>query len=428
MRTTRSHIATVVLVALVLVWGSVTQAQVPRPQKPAVQWLEFDQVQHVTTQNGRPVRNIPIYAGRNGNKILYAIQLKGRPQEDLCVEVTTSYIGRFAKNDFRIKGKTMLVNAAAVPTAASDLALSVATTPKGYQLTIRKGADTLVTEVPAPLDALDKLIKNPPANARLTPQLKSVMSRIERLEAEADEQANTNDSNGRKSASTPPPKPRYVEEVQKKFHSDVLPILKRMQDQNDNPPTPRPGSEGDGKKMVLPPFKDAGTRFEEHTGWEATGLAEKYTGQVMALTIGNGSQDKKRRGESFAWIEHRWTANKSGQLKATGTFVEIHANGLSAPPVHKIATNTAYLYVGVRNERTQDDIWEKYSLGRSPGGIIPFVNVLPLKRVTASGLDVQAGDEVVVLVGVCDYSSAKIGGCAHGETNARVQMIEIKVD
>lgn len=428
MRVKRCHIAAVAMVAVVLACASVVPAQTPRTRKPAVKWLQFDQVQHKTTQNGRPVRNIPIYAGRNGQKILYAIQLKGRPQEDLCVEVTTSYIGRFAKSDFRIKGKTMLVNATAVPTTANDLALSIAQTAKGYRLTIRKGSNTLISEVPTPPDALDRLIQNPPPNARLTPQLRSGIGRIEKLEAKLDEQSGASDSSGRKSAAAPPPKPRYVEEVKKKFHSQVLPVLKRMQDQSDNPPTPRPGSEGDGKKMVLPPFKDAGTRYEEHTGWEATGMAEKHTGQVMALTIGNGSLDKKRRGESFAWIEHRWNCNKSGELKATGTFVEIHANGMSLPPVHKMATNTAYLYVGVRNERTQDDIWEEYSLGRSPGAVMPFVNVLPLKRVTASGLDVRAGDEVVVLVGVCDYSSAKAGGCAHGEANARVQMIEIKVD
>ena len=405
-------------------WGQTPTLQKPKQQ----QWLEFDRVKHNSTHNGRPATNIPIYAGRNGAKILYAIQLKKPERVDLCVEVTTSYIGRFAKSDLQQKGKLLLVKTTAVPRQATDLTLNVAKSAKGYRLTITKGSDRLVCEVPPPLDALDKLIKNPPANAPKTPLLVSTMRRVEQLEAEAEREAAASESGGRKSAATPPPKPRYVEEVQDKWHNDIVPILKRMQDQSNNPPTPRPQSEGSGKKTVLPPFKAAGTRHEEHTGWEATGLAEKNTGQVMSLTIGAGSRDKKRRGENFSWIEHRWDCNKSGSLKAIGTFVEIHANGFSSPPVHRMATNTAYLYVGVRNERTQDDIWEEYSLGRSPGISIPFANVVPLKRVTASGLDVRAGDEIVVLVGVCDYSSAKLGGLANGEVNARVQLIEIKVD
>jgi hypothetical protein len=60
--------------------------------------------------------------------------------------------------------------------------------------------------------------------------------------------------------------------------------------------------------------------------------------------------------------------------------------------------------------------------------MIPFVNILPLRQVTASGLDVQSGDEIVFMVGVCDYSSAKAGGHAHGEANARVQLITVEVN
>jgi hypothetical protein len=418
------------MVVLSVICTSTVWGQAPKPPKPPqVRWLEFDRVKHNSTQNGRPAANLPIFAGRNGAKILYAIQLKRPQQADLCVEVTTSYIGRFAKSDFRVKGKLMLVNATAVPRQATDLRLNVAKTAKGFRLTITKGADKLVCEVPAPLDALDRLIANPPANARKTPMLTASMKHIAGLEAQAEKQAAAGEPSGRKSASTPPPKPRYVEEVKKKFHSDILPILKRMQSQSNNTPaTPQPPSEGSGKKTVLPPFKAAGTRHEQHSGWQATGLAEKLSGQLMSLTIGTGSSDKKRRGENFSWIEHRWNCNKNGSLKAIGTFVEVHANGFSTPPVHSMATNTAYLYVGVRNERTQDDIWQEFSLGRSPGVSMPFVNIVPLRRVTASGLDVRSGDEIVVLVGVCDYSSAKLGGIANGEVNARVQLIEIKVD
>ncbi len=73
---------------------------------------------------------------------------------------------------------------------------------------------------------------------------------------------------------------------------------------------------------------------------------------MLSTTQGVGYSDAKKRGENYSWIQCKWTANKSGKLKATGTFVEIHATGLSSPPVFAMATSTAYLYVGVRNERS----------------------------------------------------------------------------
>jgi hypothetical protein len=218
-----------------------------------------------------------------------------------------------------------------------------------------------------------------------------------------------------------------VEQAEENFHKTVVPKLLSIQ-KHSGTPTPRPSSEGDGKKTFFPPFKEAGIRREVHGGWEGSGLAEKYTGQVLAVTIGAGSQDKKRRAEVFAQVYGQWNCNKSGELRATGTFAEIGANGFSTPPVHAMATSTAYLFVGVRNERTQEGIWEEHNLGRSPGAIIPFISVLPMKTVTADGLDVQAGDLITAMVGVCDYSSAKLGGVANGEVNARVVRIKMEVD
>ncbi len=407
------------------VWG-----QTPAPRKsPQLEWLEFDQVKHDSTYNGRRANNIPIYAGYNEEKILYAIRLPRPNPAELCVEVTTSFIGHFAPDDFQVKGNVMRVKATAVPRQATDTTLHVAEVAEGYRLTITRQGERLVCGVPRPPDALDKLLQNPPPNARMTPLLRAAMEQTTRLEDEADKKATASETSSRKSAAPRGQKPVKLEYVQREFRENVVQQLKQIQTQGDStPPTLRPQPEGAGKKRVLPPFQDAGTRSEKHSGWQATGLAEKYSGQVMALTMGAGSGDSKRRGEQFSFIVHRWTCNKSGTLKTKGTFVEIHANGFSNPPIHSLATNTGYLYVGVRNERTQKDIWEEFSLGRSPGASMPFVNILPLKQVTASGLDVRSGDEIVVMVGVCDYSSAKLSGLAHGEVNARVQMIEIEVD
>ena len=64
--------------------------------------------------------------------------------------MTTGFIGRFAPADFQIKGDLMLVNAAAVPKKADDMTLVVANNAEGYRLTITKGADTLICNVPRP--------------------------------------------------------------------------------------------------------------------------------------------------------------------------------------------------------------------------------------------------------------------------------------
>jgi hypothetical protein len=392
------------------------------------QFLEFGKVTHQSTWNGQPA-TMPIYAGRNKAKILYAIVLKGQFTADLCVEVTTGFIGRFAPADFQIQGDLMLVNVTAVPKKADDLTLAVANTAEGYQLTIAKGADTLICKVPAPDDELDKLLKNPPANAPITPILTAGVQHFTGLEEKAAAVAQAQSgTSGPSNANIPSAMP--VASANKTFHSEVLPVLLKMQDQRGSTITPitQQQPQGSGKKTFITPFPAAGTRHEKDTNWMASGLADKISGQVISTTQGIGYSDAKKRGENFSWMECRWNANKAGKLKATGTFVEIHATGLSSPPVFAMATSTAYLYVGVRNERTQKSIWQEYSLGRSPGGMIPFVNILPLRQVTASGLDVQNGDEIVFMVGVCDYSSAKAGAHAHGEANARVQVIEVEVN
>jgi hypothetical protein len=396
------------------------------PQK--VRFLEFEKVTHQSTWNGQAA-TMPIFAGRNKAKILYGIRLKGSFTADLCVEVTTGFIGRFAPSDFQVKGDLMLVQAGAVPRAADDLTLAVADASEGYRLTITKGTDVLVCNVPVPDDELDKLLKNPPASVPGTPILAGAMRYFRGIEEKADvvsqrQSTASGPSNAGRAAAMP------AASANKTFHSQVVPVLRQMQEQQGTTPPPQtqPPSQGAGKKTYLPPFQAAGTRHEAHSGWMASGLADKYTGQVLSATQGIGSTDAKRRGENFSWMECRWNANKNGKLKATGTFVEIHATGLSSPPIQAMATTTAYLYVGVRNERTQKDIWKEYSLGRCPGAAIPFVTILPLQRVTASGLDVQNGDEIVFMVGVCDYSSAKHGCHAHGEANARVQLIEVEVN
>jgi len=414
------------LVILPAVCGLAQPA--PAAQTPVVQqFLEFDKVTHQSTWNGQAAQ-FPIYAGRNGAKILYVLLGKAPTPEDVCVEVTTKYIGRFAKTDFQIKGNLMLIGKTVIPKAAPDLSLQVQALDTGYRLTITRGADTLVCSVPTPDDELDKLLKNPPVNVGATPLQKGVMKHFTAIEEKADAQAK---------AATPPGGPSNaaasampVASANKTFHSQVLPQLKRFQETRGTTITqaPQQPPQGSGKKTFLPPFQDAGTRHENHSGWMASGLADKITGQVLSTTQGVGYSDAKKRGENYSWVQCKWTANKSGKLKATGTFVEIHATGLSSPPVFAMATSTAYLYVGVRNERTQDDIWQEYSLGRSPGGVIPFVNILPLRQVTASGLDVQSGDEIVFMIGVCDYSSAKAGAHAHGEANARVQLIQVEVN
>ena len=126
----------IILLVVLAASSSAVWGQSPTQRRPQVQWLEFDRVKHVSTHNGRPAPNIPIYAGRNGDKILYALQVKGRQPEMLCVEVTTSYIGRFAKTDFQVKGQLMRVKATAVQRQATDMTLNVGQTPKGYRLTI----------------------------------------------------------------------------------------------------------------------------------------------------------------------------------------------------------------------------------------------------------------------------------------------------
>lgn len=202
-------------------------------------------------------------------------------------------------------------------------------------------------------------------------------------------------------------------------------VISALQGLN-NPPSIQvesPPPSGNGKNTFLPPFQDAGTRRERDDTWLASGFAEKLTGQLLSVTEGIGPTDSKTRGEFFAWIECRWTANKSGKLTAVGTFADVAATGASVVP-RALATSTGYCYVGVRNERTQDDIWNKGSLGRAPQ---PFATGEPLKQVIASGLDVQAGDEIVFMVGVCDYSSAKHGNSAQGHIQARVQMIHCEV-
>lgn len=416
-------------IALVVLCGTGVLAQpvVRKPAPKAEQFLEFDKVAHQSTWNGQAVQ-FPIFAGRNGAKILYALRLKSPTAEDLCVEVTTQWIGRFAPSDFQIKGDRMVIAKSVVPKAADDLALQVSETDSGYRLTVTKGTDILICNVPIPDDELDKLLKNPPKNAPMTPILTAGTRFFAGLEKKAEASVQNQSTTSGPSNARPSALPTVV--TNRNFHSAVVPILRKMQEQQGSkPPTiSQPPSEGAGKKTYLPPFQAAGTRHEAHSGWMASGLADKLSGQVLSTTQGIGSSDAKKRGENYSWVECRWNANKSGKLKATGTFVEIHATGLSSPPVQSMATTTAYLYVGVRNERTQKDIWKEYSLGRCPGAAIPFVTILPLQRVTASGLDVQNGDEVVFMIGVCDYSSAKAGCHAHGEANARVQLIEVEVN
>jgi len=428
LRTRRTTVAMVVSLVIVQAVCGLAQpipaAQTPVPQ----QFLEFDKVTHQSAWNGQPAQ-FPIYAGRNGAKILYVLLGKAPAPEDVCVEVTTQYIGRFAKTDYQVKGNLMSIAKTAVPRPASDLALQVQATDAGYKLTITRGTDTLVANVPAPDDELDKLLKNPPANARETPIQKGVIKYFSGVEEKVEaEQAKTSNPAGGPSNAVAAAMP--VASANKTFHSEVLPQLKKLQETQGSTIAvgPQQPPQGSGKKTFLPPFQDAGTRHENHNGWMASGIADKITGQVLSTTQGIGYSDAKKRGENYSWIQCKWNANKSGKLKATGTFVESHATGLSSPPVFAMATSTAYLYVGVRNERTQKDIWQEYSLGRSPGGVIPFVNILPLRQVTASGLDVQNGDEIVFMVGVCDYSSAKAGAHAHGEANARVQLIQVEVD
>jgi|GEM_PF-5105883 len=427
----RTRCATGALVTVLVALEAVCGLAQPTPvaQTPvAQQFLEFDKVTHQSTWNGQPAQ-LPIYAGRNGAKILYVLLGKAPAPEDVCVEVTTKYIGRFAKTDYQIKGNLMVIAKTVVPKAAPDLALQVQATDAGYKLTITRGTDTLIANVPTPEDELDKLLKNPPANRPDTPIQKGVITYFAGVEEKVEaQQAKTSSPTGGPSNAVAAAMP--VASANKTFHGQVLPQLKKLQDQQGGaaPQVTQPQPEGAGKKTFLPPFQDAGTRHENHNGWMASGIADRISGQVLSTTQGIGYSDTKKRGENYSWIQCKWNANKSGKLKATGTFVEIHATGLSSPPVFAMATSTAYLYVGVRNERTQKDIWQEYSLGRSPGGVIPFVNILPVRQVTASGLDVQNGDEIVFMIGVCDYSSAKAGAHAHGEANARVQLIQVEVN
>jgi len=206
----------------------------------------------------------------------------------------------------------------------------------------------------------------------------------------------------------------------------------RVHDQLSKGPqaiTPDGGIEAAGSKSWYPPFSASGTESNKHSSWVATGFAQKHTGVMFAMTDGQHFGDSKHRGEFIAWVSETWTAPGSGKVSVNARFVDLAAGGVNWDPStsgasRQISTSTAYLWIGVRNERTQDDDWEDFSLGRSP---LPFAALMPTKMVTLdSDVEVAAGDQVTLLIGVCDYSSAKHGGTAHG--NIKAQLTKIKAN
>lgn len=407
-------------VVLFLASSALTTADKPKP-RPETPWLHFLPVQYSATLDGEAVDDLQIYAGRNKQKLLYAIAPGSLVDATVCIEATTGFLGRFDPDDVRIEEEVMHVKSTAVPAAEQELSLAVMKGKKGFQLTISRDKKKLICQVPMPPDDYDVLLRVPPEDVD-SPMIGRVIETWAQKEAEIDEalpEPPAPPSNAR-GASAPPP-PSLVEHVAVTREQVISAVRGRGSATSLKPENLPP--QGNGKKTFVPPFPDAGTRRERDDTWLASGFAEKLTGQLLSVTEGLGPTDSKTRGEFFAWVQCRWIADKTGKLTAVGTFADVAATGASLVP-QRMATNTGYCYVGVHNERTGDDIWKEGSMGRAPQ---PFAIGEPVKQVIASGLDVKAGDEIVFMVGVCDYSSAKYGNSAQGHIQARVQMVHCEV-
>ncbi|HEB60867.1 MAG TPA: hypothetical protein ENJ06_03485 [Phycisphaeraceae bacterium] len=397
-----------------------------KPANPG-DWLAFPQCQHRSTFNGKPYKE-PVYAGTNGDKILYFIRDHGR---NICIEATTGFIGYTPDRDIVVKDKGILVDPASVPPAAEDLTLNVKKTVKGFLLTVHEDKNTWVCDVPRPVDPYEELLRMPRQKGKIGPLHRAIFQRFhdqfENMEAQADKEGGKDptDWRGGKTQQLP----AFVQ----KAHEDFQGILREIMMGADETVINKPHPDNPimpGKMYWYLPYSRAGLVANMQGEWIAAGWADQSTGEMLAMSDGVGSLDRKTRGEMITWLEETWDADRTGTLSVRATFMETLASGFTYDPVSqgvsgKYAANTGYIWIGARNERTGEDIWDNVEIGRSPA---PYIEARPLKNFKVNGLSVKYGDEVTILVGLCSYSSGKYGGTAHGEISARVHEIlaEIK--
>ncbi len=184
-----------------------------------------------------------------------------------------------------------------------------------------------------------------------------------------------------------------------------------------------------GNRTWNAPYDGQGADSSMHGTWIASGFADRFSGNMVAMCEGQGFTDSKTRGEMIVWCGWSWNATQTGDLHVKATFMDIITSGFVWDPISqgtnsKYCVDVGYIWVGARNERTGEDLWEPNEIGRAP---LPFVAAVPLSTVSDSGVAVQAGDEISFMVGICNYSSGKLGGTSHGQINARLHEVKAEI-
>ncbi|MCK4873548.1 MAG: hypothetical protein KAS72_12555 [Phycisphaerales bacterium] len=395
-------------------------------------WLVLPQCEHRSTENGKPY-DAKIYAGMNGDLVLYFIR---HHDKNICIEATTGFIGYTPAREIVFKQKGMLVDPESVPPAAEDLTLDIKEKGKGYTLTITRGGDVWVCDVPKPSDPYQELLDMPRNTGKRGKLHRNVFDSFDEMWGAMEERADKEggedpppDDNKGGSGGLPSELPSAVQQAQEHFRNTIREIV--IGAFEDEKPTPRTEPQHiPGQHCWRPPYDGAGVDAEDHSTWLAAGIADPFSGEMIATCSGFGPTDSKTRAEMIVWVGWSWNATGTGELSIRATFMEVIACGVVYDPISqgtsgKYCVDTGYIWIGARNERTGEDIWHNKEIGRAP---MSFIELRPLVNFTASGLDVQFGDEITILVGICNYSSGKYGGTSHGEIAARVHEVKAEID